>query len=45
MSVGSHAEKFNIVSYDRGRMQMCDFSDLDQNTANLIQKIKIVSLD
>ena len=29
MSVGPHAEKFNIFSYSHGCTQRCDFSVLD----------------
>ena len=47
VSVGSRAEKFNIVRNNHGHMQRCEFSVLDQKHpfwANLAQKIKIVSL-
>ena len=47
MSVGPHAERFNIVGNDHGHAEMCDFSVLCQKYpfwANLVQKIKTVSL-
>ena len=41
MSVGPHAEKFNIVSNDHGRTHKCSFSVFDRKFpfwANLIKK-------
>ena len=47
MSVGSRAEKFNLVSNDHGCMHKCNFSVFDRKFpfwANLVRKIRIVSL-
>ena len=46
MSVGPHAEKFNIVTTMDARKK-CDFSVLDRKypfRASLVQKIKIISV-
>ena len=43
MAVGVHAEKFNIVTNDQGRMQNCKFSVLHRKypfLASLVQKSK-----